>query len=71
VDNGTLDAYTLQITDLIMDAAKIEGLDDVLRDQAILAFKVKTLLFFFPPLFREVQKTNEFLEFLCLVCRRM
>lgn len=44
VDNTTLDAYTLQITDLIMDAAKIEGLDDVLRDQAILAFKtdVKT-----------------------------
>jgi hypothetical protein len=40
VDNTTLDAYTLQITDLIMDAAKIEGLDDVLRDQAILAFKV-------------------------------
>jgi hypothetical protein len=43
VDNATLDAHTLQITDLIMDAAKIEGLDDVLRDQAILAFKVPTL----------------------------
>jgi hypothetical protein len=44
VDNSTLDTYTLQITDLIMDAAKIEGLDEVLRDQAILAFKtdVKT-----------------------------
>ncbi len=41
-DKETLDAWTLEIAELVINAAKIEDNDEVLRVQTTLAFKVET-----------------------------
>jgi hypothetical protein len=41
-DKNTLDSWTLQLTTPVINAAKIEDNNDVLREQTTLAFKVQT-----------------------------